>query len=147
MRRVRGLKPAKCGEIAYEPPKEKNDSLAYLAWQDFRMTNPTDPSLGPDKPETSPRQSTALVLFVTTMVQTLVTMNVVIPAAIAPEVAQAHGVPSSLIGLQIGLVYGGAMILSTLSGTLVRRWGAIRTSQTALILSAFGGAMMAMPSP
>ena len=110
------------------------------------MTNPTDPSLGPDKPETSPRQSTALVLFVTTMVQALVTMNVVIPAAIAPEVAQAHGVPSSLIGLQIGLVYGGAMILSTLSGTSVRRWGAIRTSQTALILSAFGGAMMAMPS-
>ena len=87
-----------------------------------------------------------LVLLITTTVQTLVTMNVVIPAAIAPELAAMLGVKPSLIGLQIGITYFGAAALSSMSGTLVRRWGALRTSQLALMLSATGAGLMAVPS-
>jgi len=92
------------------------------------------------------RSHKSLVLLVTTMVQALVTMNVVIPAAVAPELAAELGVPTSLIGLQVGIVYAGAMTLSTMSGVLVRRWGALRASQVALALSAAGAALMAVPS-
>ena len=87
-----------------------------------------------------------LVLLITTTVQTLVTMNVVIPAAIAPELAAMLGVKPSLIGLQIGITYFGAAALSSVSGTLVLRWGALRVSQLALILSAVGAGLMAVPS-
>ena len=87
-----------------------------------------------------------LVLLITTTVQTLVTMNVVIPAAIAPELAAMLGVKPSLIGLQIGITYFGAAALSSMSGTLVRRWGALRVNQLALILSAVGAGLMAVPS-
>ena len=87
-----------------------------------------------------------LVLFVTTAVQTLVTMNVVIPAAIAPEMAVMLGVSPSLIGFQIGITYFGAAMLSSMSGVLVRRWGALRTSQFALIFAGVGAGFMAVPS-
>jgi len=84
-----------------------------------------------------------LVLLVTTAVQTLVTMNVVIPAAMAPEMAAKLGVQATLVGLQIGIAYGGAAALSSVSGVIVRRWGALRASQAALLLAAAGAALMA----
>lgn len=87
-----------------------------------------------------------LVLLTTTTVQALVTMNVVIPAAIAPEMAVRLGVEPALVGVQIGIAYFGAAALSSMSGTLVRRWGALRASQLALVLSALGAGLMAVPS-
>ena len=104
-----------------------------------------DAGSDPSAPSAS-RHETLLVLLVTTTVQALVTMNVVIPAAIAPEMAAKLGVSASLVGVQIGIAYGGAMVLSTVSGTLVRRWGAVRASQAALLLAAIGAAMMAVPN-
>ena len=87
-----------------------------------------------------------LVLLTTTTVQALVTMNVVIPAAIAPEMAATLEVKPAMVGIQIGIAYFGAAALSAMSGTVVRRWGALRASQLALVLSAVGTALMAVPS-
>jgi len=42
-----------------------------------------------------PRRATTLVVFVTTVVQALATLCTLVPAAIAPELARAFGVPSS----------------------------------------------------
>ena len=87
-----------------------------------------------------------LVLLITTMVQAIVTMNVVIPAAIAPEMARLLDVDASLVGVQVGIAYFGAAALSSMSGALVRRWGALRASQLALVFSAIGAGLMAIPS-
>ncbi len=98
-------------------------------------------------PETTiPGPATVRVLGVTTTVQALATMCTIIPAAIAPELARALGVPASFIGFQVSLIYFGAMITSMLSGQWVRRSGALRTSQWALAFSGAGLALAAAPS-
>lgn len=93
-----------------------------------------------------PGPSAAPVVAVTTIVQVVVTMCSVIPAAIAPELARAFAVPASLIGAQVSLIYLGAMATSLVSGVLIRRWGALRTNQAALAFSGIGVALMAAPS-
>ena len=92
---------------------------------------------------TIPPGATVRVIAVTTTVQALATMCTVVPAAIAPELARAFGVPASLIGFQVSLIYLGAMITSMLGGQWVRRSGALRTSQWALLFSGAGLALAA----
>lgn len=86
------------------------------------------------------------VVVVTTVVQALATMCTMIPAAIAPEMAQAFGVPASLIGFQVSLVYLGAMATSVIGGLGVRRLGALRISQWALGFAGAGVLLAAVPS-
>ncbi len=99
-----------------------------------------------DPETTMPRPQTVRVIAVTTWVQALATMCTIVPAAIAPELARALGVPASLIGFQVSLIYFGAMITSMLGGQWVRRSGALRTSQWALGFSGAGLALAAAPS-
>lgn len=89
------------------------------------------------------KRTVALVVALTTATQTLVTMSAVVPAAISPSLATAFGVGADLIGFQIAIVYGAAMVSSTAGGAMVRRWGAGRIGQAALGLCA-GGALLAM---
>ncbi|MCH7865751.1 MAG: MFS transporter, partial [Proteobacteria bacterium] len=86
------------------------------------------------------------VVVVTTVVQALATMCTIIPAAIAPEMARALGVPASLIGFQVSLVYLGAMATSVIGGLGVRRLGALRISQWALGFAGAGVLLAATPS-
>jgi len=90
--------------------------------------------------------SVKTVVTITTVVQALATMCVIFPSAIAPELARAFGVPAALIGFQVSLVYLGAMMTSVVGGLLVRRWGALRTSQWALGFAGLGLALAAAPS-
>lgn len=85
------------------------------------------------------------VVAVTLFVQALASMSAIIPSAIAPELATAHGVPGSLIGLQVSCIYIGAMITSAIGGAVVRRYGALRCCQIALSLAAIGGLLTAVP--
>ncbi len=96
--------------------------------------------------EKATRRQAATVVGVTTAVQALATMCTLFPAAIAPELARAFGVPASLIGFQVSLIYLGAMVMSLVGGQLVRRLGAVRTSQWALALAGSGLALAAAPS-
>jgi len=90
--------------------------------------------------------SLPLVVSVTTLVQALASMIVIIPAALAPELARAHGVAASLIGFQVSFAYIGAMTTSVLGGVIVRRYGAVRCSQLALIFAATGCGLTAVPT-
>lgn len=86
------------------------------------------------------------VVCVTLMVQALASMSAIIPSAIAPELAAAHGVPGSLIGFQVSCIYIGAMTTSVIGGAVVRRYGALRCSQLSLALAATGGLLTAIPT-
>lgn len=81
-----------------------------------------------------------------TVVQALVTMATLTPAALAPALARALDVPTAWIGLQISLAYAAATGLSFFGGGLVRRWGGVRTSQMALVLTAAGTLLIAVPA-
>jgi len=96
--------------------------------------------------ERIPRRATALVVSVTTLVQALATLCTLVPAVIAPELARAFGVPASMIGYQVSLIYFGAIVTSLSAGVLIRRLGALRTSQMALAFAGSGLALSAAPS-
>ncbi len=87
-----------------------------------------------------------LVLTATTAVQAMLTLACLALPAIAPNVAAALGVDPSLIGLQVSIVYGGAMATSLAGGTIVRRFGACRTSQAALLFAGAGALLATVPA-
>ena len=78
------------------------------------------------------------ILLATTAAQALVSLGMLTPAAVAPEIARALDLPAARIGVWVSLAYGGAMITSLLGGDAVRRLGAARSTQTGLILVALG---------
>ena len=87
-----------------------------------------------------------IVVLSTTLVLAFSALVALYPSAIAPEVAAALGIPSSAIGLQVSLVFGGGMLTSLVGGPLTRRLGPCRASQTALLLLGTGAALMSAPS-
>ena len=66
---------------------------------------------------------------------------------LAPAIAASLGVPASLIGAFVGLVYVGAMVASLLSGAYIARHGAIRVSQACVAACAIGIAGVAVAGP
>ena len=87
-----------------------------------------------------------LVLAMTTLVLAIAAFAALALAAIAPEVGDALDLPTSLIGYQISLVYGGAATSSLFAGTLVPRYGACRISQLSMLLIAAGCALATVPT-
>jgi MFS family permease len=85
------------------------------------------------------------VVAETTAVQMVASMAVLLVPAIAPEVARVLGVPASLVGVQIGVLYVAAMASSLVAGALIRRFGACRTSQVCMALTAAGCLAIAVP--
>jgi hypothetical protein len=83
------------------------------------------------------------ILAATTAAQCLVSLAMLSPAAIAPEIARDLGVAASRIGWWISLAYGGAMLTSLLGGDAVRRLGAARTTQAASADAAGGARALA----
>ncbi len=96
-------------------------------------------------PLSSKYMALPVVVIVSLVVQTLASMSAILPSAIAPELAEALGVPGALIGFQVSCIYIGAMATSLVGGVLVRRFGALRCFQIALLLVAIGGAVSAIP--
>ncbi|MBC7908382.1 MAG: MFS transporter [Rhodospirillaceae bacterium] len=88
----------------------------------------------------APLSHFALILLVveSTTVQTLLSLALLALPAIAPKLAAELGLPSALVGFQISVAYGGAMCTALIAGSLVRRWGGMRTSQVALLSAAMG---------
>lgn len=86
------------------------------------------------------------VLAATTAVQALLTLACLTVPAIAPRMAEALGIHPSLVGLQVSIVYGGAMLTSVAGGSLVRRFGACRVSQAALLFAAAGALLLTVPA-
>jgi sugar phosphate permease len=83
------------------------------------------------------------VLIITLLVQALVAAAVLAPAVIAPAIAAALRVPVSSVGIFVAIVYLSGICAALYSGTLIARWGPIRTSQIGLALCATGLACVA----
>jgi len=69
-----------------------------------------------------------------TAVQVIATMAMLIPAAVAPEIARTLDLPVSMIGFQISLAYVGATLMSLAAGLVQRRLGAVRANQIAALI-------------
>jgi MFS family permease len=78
------------------------------------------------------------VLLAMTAAQSVVSLAMLSPAAIAPEIARDLNLAASRIGWWVSLAYGGAMTTSLMGGDAVRRLGAARATQIALTLVAAG---------
>ena len=87
-----------------------------------------------------------VVLLATTLVLAFSSLVALFPAAIAPELADVLGISSATIGLQVSLIFAGAMLTSLVGGPLTRRLGPCRTSQFSLALLGGGAAMMTIPA-
>jgi len=86
------------------------------------------------------------VLAATLTTQATASWAMLALAAIAPIVAESFDLPPVLIGYQIAIIYGVAMLVSLLSGGFVTRWGACRVSQIALLASGMGCLVAAIPA-
>lgn len=86
-------------------------------------------------------------LATTLAVQALVSMAALTAPVLAPAAASELGIPATLVGVFVALIYIGAMISSLASGNLVVRFGAIRVSQVCLVLCGAGLALGTVGSP
>ncbi len=77
-------------------------------------------------------------LPVTTLVQVASSAAVIGPTVAAPLLLQRLGLSAAAVGVFVSLVYLGAMVATQLGAHLVKRYGPIRTSQIALLISAVG---------
>lgn len=79
----------------------------------------------------------------TLAVQILMSLATVMLAVLAPEAAPDIGVPVSMVGLYISLIFATGVLSSLASGAMVRRFGALRVSQYGLLMAAVGAALTA----
>ncbi len=82
--------------------------------------------------------SIVVVVLATTAAQVAAAMGIAIFPVMAPYLARLLDVDASYVGYQISLLFGAAMLASTVVGTVVLRWGACRGMQWALWLAAAG---------
>jgi MFS family permease len=86
-------------------------------------------------------------LVATSAIQVYTALAGAAVAVLAPVLAADLGITPKWIGVFIALVYVGAMIASAGCGTFVRRHGAIRTSQAAVLICAAGIAIVVLTPP
>ncbi|MDN4018326.1 MFS transporter [Zwartia panacis] len=86
-----------------------------------------------------------VVLLATLTVQSLVAMALLNLPVVAPAVAKDVGISTNYLGAYVALAYFGAMVATLLGGAAVKRWGAIRLSQTGLVFAAMGLFLCAIP--
>ena len=82
--------------------------------------------------------SIAVVVLATMAAQIASAMGIAIFPVMAPHLAQMLGVDASYVGYQISILFGAAMLVSSVVGTVVLRWGACRAMQWSMWLCAAG---------
>lgn len=82
--------------------------------------------------------SIAVVVLATMAAQIASAMGIAIFPVMAPHLAQMLDVDASYVGYQISILFGAAMLVSSVVGTVVLRWGACRAMQWSLWLCAAG---------
>ena len=75
-------------------------------------------------------------LVATLALQTLATMAAYSMPAAAPEIGRGLGVEPALVGVFISVVYGTGMVSALLSPSAIRRFGAARTGQFVMVVTA-----------
>lgn len=84
----------------------------------------------------APRLSVALSL--TTASQVAATSSVLALTTIPTLVAASLGIPPHAIGYQVSLIYASGVVFSMIASTMVKRWGAGRVGQLALMGAGIG---------
>lgn len=102
--------------------------------------------LAEEAPPERRASSLTQTLIAATLIQIVATASVLALTAIAPTVASDLGIGAYWIGYQISLIYFSGMFSSAVAGTLVQRYGPIRTEQAALACFAIGYAGIASAS-
>ncbi len=92
------------------------------------------------------RSTVVAVVVATTIAQVASTMGVAVFPVIAPKLAAELEINPSLIGYQVSLIYGVAMLGSPFLNLMIPRWGACRTTQVGLAFSAAGMLLGLVPS-
>jgi MFS family permease len=77
-------------------------------------------------------------LLITLAIQVYVSLAASALSVLAPAVSRDLGVPATLLGVFVGILYAGSMVAGLASGALMERHGAIRVSQAAALLCAVG---------
>ncbi len=85
--------------------------------------------------------SMKVVLVAATLSQVASAMGIAIFPVIAPQLASMLGVDASTVGYQISILFGAALLASSVVGSIVLRWGACRSMQWACWLAAAGMAV------
>ena len=101
------------------------------------MTHSCSPTPPPEAPLPSRREAW-VVVATTTWVQALTSAAMLLVPVLAPQIAADFGIATGLVGVQVSLLYGVAMLVSLQAGSLARRLGACRTSQVAMLLVMVG---------
>jgi MFS family permease len=97
-------------------------------------------------PQSLPSKDLALATIGgVTAVQVIATMGILIPAAIAPELARILDLPVSMIGFQVSLAYVGATLMSLCGGLVQRKLGAVRANQIAATAIGLSLLIIAIP--
>jgi predicted MFS family arabinose efflux permease len=85
-----------------------------------------------------PGRTVAAVVAATTAAQVAGAMGAAVFPVIAPELARTLGVEASLIGYQMSVIYGAAMLGSMLFTWMVSRYGGCRTTQVGMACCVVG---------
>ena len=70
--------------------------------------------------------------------QVAVAMAIMTVPVLAPQIARDLNLESSYIGLYSAVAFTGAIVATSLSGSVIKRYGSLRTTQIALILGSLG---------
>ena len=89
--------------------------------------------------------SVAVVVALTTLAQIGTVMGIAIFPVIAPRLAAEMGVEPSLVGFQMSLIYGAAMLSSPFLTWMVTRHGACRAIQAGLLVSVVALVLALLP--
>ena len=84
------------------------------------------------------------VIALITLAQIGTVMGIAVFPVIAPRLAAEMGIEPSLVGYQMSLIYGAAMLSSPFLTWMVTRYGACRAIQAGLLLSAVALALAMM---
>ena len=87
---------------------------------------------------TAPQPALSIVVLATMAAQIASAMGIAIFPVMAPQLAVMLDVDASMVGYQISILFGAAMLTSSVVGTVVLRWGACRAMQWSLWLCAAG---------
>jgi len=93
------------------------------------------------------RPGTAAAVIAMLAAQALMSAATVALPVLAPKAAPDLGVPAAWVGLFVALVYGSSMVCGLAGGSLLRRWGAVRTSQVSLLCACAALLLVALPHP
>jgi predicted MFS family arabinose efflux permease len=91
------------------------------------------------------RALAAWTLAITLAIQSMVSMALLVMPVLAPTLAGVLGISPVYIGTYVALVYAAALVTSLAGGAAVARFGAMRVSQGALLLSVAGLLLCTVP--